>query len=674
MDRKVAFDIIDSALAGIAREQRADGGFASLSSAKRDDFSRAVQRNTVFFPANILACLNETAKFENFWNRSFSCGSIQKRIAGFLQAERGDAWSMNYWSKRTEERATIPYPDDWDDTAVALAALHGFDKNQFHGAELADIGRMLVAAEMAEGGPYRTWIAGAAATKEDGAADLVVNSNIGYFLSLLGIQLPNLRMLVEQAIIGKRLSSRYYPGFIQAAYFAARFYRRDRQSREMARMIKKALEKDQPGILEGAMGISALVNLGFSEWVPHGAVEEIIEVARIGTWRPCAFCMDPAVGGKARYAGSAALTAAFVAEAIAKYCGSGDLHEMPLKKFPVPDALGRIKAEARDRCSAVPSSLQRLVLNKIETTVDSEIVELPYLLCRALGERGAAMPEKLTETLALANLYGWIAYAVYDDLLDGEGGPSALPAAVYCSRELTLRYASLGGDFLGLFERVMNGIDDANAWEQMHCRMKMQEGIISLPAELPFVPLSRLADRSLGHALPAVALLVAAGYRIDSCEVDGIFSFFRYYLIARQLHDDAHDWEEDLMRGRLNAVNARLLRGWCARNSPRMRGGLLDFKAYLPELRNFFWRREIEPVVADILSYTRLAKSSLSKAGVLSDARPLAELLERLECAAKRTLEERGRAIDFLRGISGAAGLQKNALISEAAFNSLRGL
>ena len=70
----------------------------------------------------------------------------------------------------------------------------------------------------------------------------------------------------------------------------------------------------------------------------------------------------------------------------------------------------------------------------------------------------------------------------------------------------------------------------------------------------------RLCDKSLGHVLPALAVLFSLGYAPDSIAVDATVSFFKNYLAARQLHDDAHDWKDDLMHGRINAATTQLIR------------------------------------------------------------------------------------------------------------------
>lgn len=542
----------------------------------------------------------------------------------------------------------MPYPDDLDDTFVALAALYGYDPKLIGGTVLANVAKILTGVEAREGGPYRTWLVGADSNDKWRDVDVVANSNVGYFLSLLGVELPNLRSLIEEAVANGKFSSPYYPGVIQVAYFVSRFYKTGKCSRAIADLVLAERARRELNPLESALAISALIELGLGDEIGAGEADRLTRVASEGEWKPYAFCIDPSRGGKTRYAGSAALTAAFVAEALVKYSEIGKLGNAESKQFADLDILEGIKSLARERCNLLPENLKQVARRQIETTKDKEIAMLPYRFHRALGKLGGGIaPEKL-ESLALANLYGWMAYTVYDDFLDGEGRPLLLSAANYFLRELTALYASLGEEFLRLYKNLMNTIDGANVWEQLHCRVTVKDGIATLPRDLPFQTVANLADRSVGHALPAVALLLEIGCPAESIEVKQLLAFFRDYLIARQLHDDAHDWKEDLSRGQLNSVGARLLRSW-KKGAPARQSDTFNLGEDIPELQRLFWRSEIETVIADIRSYLALARASLGQLKILENPAGLEELLEKLDKAAEKTLSERALASDFLR-------------------------
>jgi hypothetical protein len=228
-----------------------------------------------------------------------------------------------------------------------------------------------------------------------------------------------------------------------------------------------------------------------------------------------------------------------------------------------------------------------------------------------------------------------------------------LSAANFFLRELTLIYVGLEDQAPGIgniFKQIMDGIDDTNAWEQTHCRFKIGSAD-GMPEDLPFDSFENLADRSMGHALPAVAVYLAANAAIvreddfqnltSSVKLASILSFFKNYLIARQLHDDAHDWKEDLERGQINAAGARLLRKW-----NELKGINGWNKENLSSMQIFFWKEVIPGIVMDIKEFLHCAEGD-------SKEFPLMRTLTvRLAEAADRTLVERKEAMEFMERYS----------------------
>src|SRR5208282_1544290 len=121
-------------------------------------------------------------------------------------------------------------------------------------------------------------------------------------------------------------------------------------------------------------------------------------------------------------------------------------------------------------------------------------------------EKGILVPDRIMNQLALANLYGWMAYTIYDDVLDDESDGARIPCANFFLRAVADIYRSLDREIpgaIGLYTIIMDRIDGANAWEQSHCRVPgVSTGEISdfLPSLLPnFGDHTTLADRSIGH-------------------------------------------------------------------------------------------------------------------------------------------------------------------------------
>lgn len=614
----------------LEQEQPTDGSFLSYSAPNTNSFAQAKAYRTVFTPALILDCLNSI-------DDSRSTGGVKKRIADFLLAQKSNHWSFNYWTRDSGEAKAMPYPDDLDDTFCALAALVRYEKSLVDSAALAKIVTLLTAAERKEGGPYRTWLVPDSAGETWKDVDLAVNNNIAYFLSLLDIDLPNLTEYVESAVESSNFTSRYYPSPYPVVYFISRWY----QGKKAANLRQWIETHRHPSghwgtPLTTALATSALLRLG-GERADVATASDYLEEQQQpdGSWPPEGFCLDPTMQGKQYHAGSAALTTAFCLEALA-------LQAQTAKKSVASPA--RVDAASsplydsiingvQARFSALPIELRAQAKNALERirTVDKSrhIALLPQLFCAALGSQGKAISDSLIISLGQANLYGWIAYTIYDDILDGEDARAQLSAANVCLRELTTIFQTSLPDkpsFHALAQDTLDTIDAANTWEILHCRS------VQNPPE--YSDLSRLADRSLGHALGPLAIVFSLGYKPESTEIQTVTNLFCHYLIARQLNDDMHDWEEDLRRGQVNAVGAQLLRAM-------PEGGPEKWRA-------FFWETEVVDMCERVIEHIEKSRKLAKALALIEDLGPLETFLAPVAQAAKRTLEERQKTLAFL--------------------------
>jgi hypothetical protein len=644
---KHAVCVIRNGIAHLKDAQQKNGSFASLSSFAQDDFGDAIEYSTTFFTATILSCLVSLQK-----NSAISpeipteANNVRKRGVDFLKKEMNPSGSWNYWGHESKGRTAAPYPDDLDDTFAALAALRQYDANLIDGKVFASVAKMLTALEIQEGGPYKTWLIDSNAGQEWQDIDLAVNSTIVYFLSFVGVHLPNLERFMDEAIEADRLESPYYPGLCQVAYFVSRAYR-GKFKEKLAELILGKLE-GHPGTLtplERAMAISTLTNLGLAEKIPSGKIDDLLKCAEEEGWRPYAFCIDPSRGGKKSYAGASALTAAFCVEAFAKYLEATDARAPKTQENPHASSRTifreRIKTIAKHECETAGGNIRKIALEKIDATTDERIILLARDFKIAISERGSTISAETIERLSLANLYGWLAYTIYDDLLDGEGNSLFLPAANLFSRKLAGQYAALDKKIPGamdLFRSTMDEIDEANAWEQIHCRAPKD----ILPESAPsFENYENLASRSIGHALGPLVELLSLGYARDSKELLAVESFFRHYLIARQLHDDAHDWADDLLRGQINSVAALALKRY-GRVPPS-----ISIIENLPGLEHLFWTDIINDIAETIIFHVTVARCEREQSGIIDPSFMESALLS-LKHDAQKAIEERDEALRFL--------------------------
>jgi hypothetical protein len=625
----------------LARVQQGDGGFISLSSSDADSFEGAVSYRTVFAAANILHCLNSV--------QYPSAQNVAKKTAAFLSVQRSTSWSYNYWPRDSRECKLVPYPDDLDDTFCALSALAGHKAASIDGRVLAAVSKLLIGTEVQPGGPYRTWVVDSAAPAAWLDTDLAVNANIAYFLRLQNVVLSNLTALLEAAIDTEAYVSPYYPSSYPIVYFISRAYAGSRSHVLIDHIVSLRHPDNSWGNpLATALSIIALLNLGYTD-VEKG-VRTLLHEQENGGWPAHGFCIDPTREGKTFFAGSAALTTAFCLEALARYRNIVCAQPVPIAKDIVNDetVYSTIHERVAQRLSGlshevrIPALAALDYIARIDT--DKQIGLLPLWFNQALGVPGERITASQLLCMGAANVYGWMAYSIYDDFFDGVGKPELIPTANVGLREVSVIYAGLLGNTTPAFQyiaTILDTLDAANAWEYVHCTARVEGDTCVMPHPLPdFGAYTQLADKSLGHALGPLAQLLLLGYGCDSSEVIGVKAFFTHYLIARQLNDDAHDWLADLRSGKINAVATRVLakhgQAWAHLDTDRT------------SLQRIFWESVFPGVGELILFHVRAAREALGRVPILEHPEHILRILNAPEFAAKKALADRTKTKEFL--------------------------
>ncbi|MFC1720742.1 hypothetical protein ACFL0K_00600 [Patescibacteria group bacterium] len=640
---------IDKGISFLLKKQQKDGFFLSLSSPSQTNFSRAKKYHSIFPSALILSAVCGV-------KNTTQTKQLKKSLEKFLATQKSDNWSFNYWARDAKENKTLPYPDDLDDTFCSLTALFKHNPKSIDGKALAKIVSILTFTEEKEGGPYRTWLVPPDSEKVWLDVDLAVNSNIAYFLSLQDIELENITALVEKAIDDKVYHSPYYPSEYSIIYFISRFYIGEKKKKIIDFLISRQNKSGNWGNpLETALALSSLINLGFKDSSLEKGISYLVKNQSAGSWPASAFCIDPAINRKTYYAGSDALTTAFCIEALNKYqmlCDKQNTKDVNKKKVNRKDKIYKdVVKQAKERFSTLDTDLKKhstKTLNKILKSANSEqIVLTPYFFKEALGKNGKGITDEMITNLGLANLYGWIAYTIYDDFLDDEGDPRLLSTANLCLRELNTIFKNIALEapgFESFYQKILDKIDAANTWETSHCRGKIKDTTLIPPKPLPnYGKLTKLADRSLGHALGPLAILFSLGYTEKSKEVKDTLKFFKHYIIAKQLNDDAHDWEDDLKTGQISAVCIPLIRA-----AKKQRIPLSIKKEGCNELQALFWNDIIDNVCKNALNQTNLARKTLSEIDIIHNKKILEKLLTPTEKGVRKAMCEKRETLKFL--------------------------
>ena len=620
----------------LGANQLDNGGFISQSVSYHSDI--VLTYHTTFIPSQILSCIADVDIAE--------LAIVKQKLSEFILAQKSAHWSYNYWARTSHEFLAMPYPDDLDDTFCALSALLKNNHSILDGKALGDITQLLVATEADEGGPYRTWLVDAQADKAWCDIDIAVNANVGYFLSLNDVALPNIESLIETAIQQKHVSSPYYPNAFPVAYFISRWYR----GKSLRKMVGSVYRRKHDTPLKAALKLSALIHSGNRSLDPKPLVDYLLNTQAVdGSWPADDFCIDPTIDGKAYYARSSSLTTAFCIEALCMYSRSvqeqttaapGRTHDRVYSRVVrgVEQDVRRLKSP---ELRAQTTSMLRAILARDN---DHQIILLPYITSEALG---LSVDPNVLIKLATASLWGWIAYTIYDDFLDNEGRPDMLPTANVALRSVV----SILTDTIPespLFQsevcEILNKLDGANAWEVSHCRGTIKQNRLYIN-ELPdYGNYWQLAERSLGHTISGLGVLYATNAPAEM--VRALRRFYYHYLIARQLNDDAHDWQADLGRTHINAAGVRVLRKWQTGGRSLQQG--VDLQSEAETLNLIMWEHVIQDVVDDIDVHIKKARKALAKFPAGSKTELFDNLLIPLERAAHRALDERNNAIKFI--------------------------
>lgn len=629
---------IDKGLAYLARQQQADGGFISFSSANMQPFRRIRSWQTTFVPALMLTALAGTD--------TPPAGKVRGGLAQFLLGQKSPNGSFNYWSKQAPEYTDMPYPDDLDDTFCALAGLFLHDQKLISQEMLAQAIKLLLATETQTGGPYRTWLVPPNSEKIWLDVDVAVNSNIAYFLSLVSDGVPNLDRFMEEAIANNAFRSPYYPTIYPFLYYFARAYR----GAHRPRLLKKIQKLHTPKLsaLDTALCISARLRLEDTAPMTPFIEQLLAEQRRDGSWPAAAFYADPEIKGKLYYNGAAALTTAMVIEALSLYKNMAAPHTTATRNKPGDRAAGILEL-AENQSHHLEEDLRKTTLVSLKKLASgsnsTEIIELPERFNRSLREPYVSYGKDFFQRLGLANLYGWLAYTIYDDFLDGEGRPELLSTANVALRESLHNFckAVTVESFTALVYETFDTIDSANAWELAHCRCHIEQQSIIIKYVPDYGDLTKLAERSLGHTLAPLAILAAKSLTPGDPAFRQVQAALLHYLMVRQLNDDIHDWQDDLENGHISYVVARILKDMHIRSGDHALAGLLA------KSQQQFWYHTLPALCEEMQQHIALGRDALQSSGLFKTKNVIAGLLDNLESSISDTLKRQQETAGFLR-------------------------
>lgn len=245
-------------------------------------------------------------------------------------------------------------------------------------------------------------------------------------------------------------------------------------------------------------------------------------------------------------------------------------------------------------------------------------------------------------TLSEANIHTWIAYTIYDHILDGEADAALLPAANICMRHALQLYRQslpIKHPLQLVITEYFNRVDIASAWEISSCRIHVHEGHISIASLPDYADYHMLAWRSCIHILGP--LIVAAHTQLSDEAISHLTKGLHHYLIARQLSDDIHDWREDVTSGHVSAVVSMLL----ARQSVTPDSSH-DLRVLISAIQEDFLNEGVLEASTHIMNYANQSLTELLAAGC-NESSELVGLVRRLKRMAEESTKQRQRFASF---------------------------
>lgn len=290
----------------------------------------------------------------------------------------------------------------------------------------------------------------------------------------------------------------------------------------------------------------------------------------------------------------------------------------------------------------------------IQRNLDGQMSLMPYYFKKALGKKGEKIDDLFIAELGLANTFFWTAFIIYDDFWDEDekAAPCLLPIANLMARSYISYFNTIfpeNNQFKKFFTDLMDKLDSANTWETLHCRTEIENDLFYIPAHLPnYQDYTKKFEPASGHILGCIAILTSLGIKINNEKINNLISYFKNYLIAMQLNDDAHDLQEDLSRGHLSTVVVMFLNDW-QKKYPGQK--TINLKNDLEKIQQLFWFTTVKKSCRITINYTNKAKKALTAMTFLEHPEYLEKFINISEKVAKIASLEQKKSSDLLQAL-----------------------
>lgn len=543
------------------------------------------------------------------FNQTQGGRTLCNKALDYIKKQQKPNGAYNYWPLCAQQKPNKSYPDDLDDTALAFTCRQRFKDGLLSGKEIAAFAKLLCACELKAGGPYNTWIAQQSRAQDWRDLDCVVNANIAFALSGMGVKLTSQTQYFDQCLQSSTYPSKYYLSPLAFFYGLSRTYRGTQRRNAINQILElRHVDGHWGTALETALALCALLRWRVQQREITPGLDYLdSSQLKDGSWPASPFYIEGGSVYNPRFYASPALTTAVVLEAAALAKKSHTEAGPTKQKNALEARLIKIIAPFTERNRKTDYAFGKMAADYAKRLSKNNFWRDNLLLAshtkNALGAEYKTVNVRFINHIETGHIFGLAAFGIIDELIDRQAHTSKLPFAIFNLRQFYRSYTDLITSY-ALSDKILNDIEKC-LWQENYCRLlgnKKSRRIDTLPQ----IPKKLIYKKSLGCALPA--LMIASHAGLSRKRLKAINDFFSCLLSARQWGDDAHDFLEDLKAGRLTPLNLLILKKFKKMN-PTLRKLLLQKHA--PALQKIFWKNIFFPNCARIETLLKNGQTSL---------------------------------------------------------------
>jgi len=571
---------------------------------------------------------------------------IRKKIHHFLLKEKSANWTFNYLCRNFDKKITKEkYPDDADDTFLALLALYLYDKSLFTGEVMSIVIKNLISIEKNIGGPYNTWFINKNDDSKD--FDMIVNSNILSFLDNFDVKIYQTELFLRKSI-EEEVLSKYYHNSLFKYYLLSQ--RKDKtHSKQILCKLNSYIKSynDLKG-LEKCLLTNTLIKLDQKTPILNTGLSYIINNLDELCDTPYELFIEKFKNKETEYSVCKSFNIALLIEGIHLNNSLKDklriFNKIPTEKSEYENSIQkRIKNFGNTLHGKTKSQYHKIIGNILNRKNIGEIISTSFHVHKCIKTN---LSKESIEKLDEATIYGWMAYEIYDDIYDEGKRIECLGLANILNRKSYELFCLFDNENKSLVDYYFKKIDQTNTL-QYELKAYNNESILSKVEKMSKRYYEKIVfNRAIGHIIGPMLIINQMrdkGKRKKYRKM--LYKFFKNYIISKQLNDDVHDWEEDYKNGNITLVHQMIQSGRRISTVTEVQNTTyIDTK----DMKREFWQKTIHEVLKIIKGHLDKAGSAIIKLDSESNLSFFFDLLRKQEKGIEKTREESKNILAFL--------------------------